>query len=203
MEEMNLLWLNLKLKKLDDFAADMIPMRLIISIAVIAVITILLVFGYRSFSISSAENLVEQECREVESELFSMISTGIARNLDEMNADDGTIRSCSLNLPDNLIYLSFGVDPDPDNDGALTTGLTVNGTVMCYRVDGGSKKTVWLDERFKFREGRFFANRWIINDLGQGYIINSGGTSNLVFELVEKNNESFILIHGNDGISFF
>jgi hypothetical protein len=189
------------MKKMDNIAADMIPTRLIISIAIIAAVTLLVAFGYRSLSISSAENQVEQECREVESELFSMIASGVARDVDEITADDGTIRSCSLNLPDSLIYLSFGVDPDPENDGYFKTGLTVNGTVMFYRVDGGSKKAIWLNERFKFREGFFNANRWVINGNGQGFILKGGGKSTLIFELVKKNNENFILIHENDSIN--
>ena len=188
------------MKKMDDVAADMIPTRLIISIAIIAAITLLIAFGYRSLSISSAENQVEQECRKLESELFSMIASGVARDVGEMNADDGTIRSCSFVLPDSLIYLSFGVDPDPNNDGKLQSGLTLNGTVIFYRVDGGSKKAVWLDEGFKFREGFLIGNKRVINDDGQGYILHNGGKLTIIFELVEKNDDIFILIHGNDNI---
>jgi hypothetical protein len=186
------------MRKIDDFAADMIPTRLIVSIAIIAAITLLVAFGYRVLSINSAENKVEQDCRGLESELFSMIASGVARDADDMNADDGTMRSYSFNLPDSLIYLSFGVDPDPDNNGKLGTGLTVNGSVIFYMVDGGSKKAVWLDERFKFREGLLNSNTWVINGDGQGYIKQGGGKSTLIFELVKQNNESFILIHGTD-----
>ena len=188
------------MKKIDNIAADMIPTRLIISIAIIAAITLLVAFGYLNFKISSAENSLEQECRAIESELFSMVSSGVARDVDELNADDGTIRSCSMSLPDNLIYLSFGVDPDSDNDGVLETGLTINGSVMFYKVEGGSKKAVWLDEDFKFREGLFYGGKWIINGAGQGYILQGGGKSSLIFELVKKSNESFVLIHSNDHI---
>jgi len=188
------------MKKMDELAADMIPTRLIISISIIAAITLLIAFGYKSLSIYSAENQVEQECRKLESELFSMIASGVARDIGEMNADDGTIRSCSFVLPDSLIYLSFGVDPDPDNNGELQSGLTVNGTVIFYRVDGGSKKAIWLDEGFKFREGFIIGNKWVINGDGQGYILQGGGKSTIIFELVEKNENVFILIHGNDNI---
>ena len=187
------------MKRFNDTAADMIPTRLIISIAIIAAVTLLVAFGYRTLSITSAENKVEHECRELESELFSMIASGVPRDLDYIYADDGTIRSYSFNLPDSLIYLSFGVDPDSDNNGKLSTGLTVNGSVIFYKVDGGNKKTIWLDESFKFREGLFKFNRWVINGDGQGHIIEGGGgRTSLIFELVKQNNESFILIHSTD-----
>ena len=51
------------MRKFNDFAADMIPTRLIVSIAIIAAITLLVAFGYRVLSINSAENKVEQDCR--------------------------------------------------------------------------------------------------------------------------------------------
>jgi len=186
------------MRRFDDFAADMIPTRLIVSIAIIAAITLLVAFGYRVLSINSAENKVEQDCRALESELFSMIASGVPRDVDDMNADDGTMRSFSFNLPDSLVYLSFGVDPDPDNNGELTTGLTVNGSIIFYMVDGGSKKVVWLNQNFRFREGILDSNIWVINGDGQGYIIQGGGESTLIFELVKQKNESFILIHGTD-----
>lgn len=174
-----------------------------VSIAIIAAVTLLFGFGYKALNITSAENKLEHECRGVESELFSMLASGVPRDLDYLYSDEGTIRSYSFDLPDNLIYLSFGVDPDPDNNGRLSTGLTLNGTVIFYKVDGGSKKAVWLDERFKFREGIYRLGRWVVNGDGQGYIIeNGGGKTNLVFELVGQNNESFILIHGTDRFWF-
>ena len=157
-------------------------------------------FGYKNLSITSSENNVEQECREIESELYSMVSSGVARNLSDIGSDQGTIRSCCMNLPDNLVYLSFGVDPDPKNNGNYQSGLTLNGSCIFYKIDGGSKKVIWLDESFKFREGKLFSDKWFLKGLGQGYIIRGGGKVNLVFELVKKDEELLILIHGNDNI---
>jgi hypothetical protein len=82
----------------------------------------------------------------------------------------------------------------------LETGLTEDGSAIFYRVGGGSKHVIWLSEEFKFREGDYTNNKWVINGDGQGFIITSEGKTTLVFELVQKNDERYVLIHSNDKI---
>ena len=100
-----------------------------------------------------------------------------------------------------MIYLSFGVDPDPNNNGELQTGLTENGSTIFYRVAGGSKHVLWFEDEYRFREGIYTDGKWVINDDGQGYIITCGGKTTLTFELVLKNHETYILIHATDTIN--
>jgi len=189
------------MRKIDNIASDMIPIRLIISIAVIAAMVIMISVGYNNLSVVLAKNQVENECRTLESKLYTMISSGIARNVDEINSCEGTKRTHTFNLPDTLIFLAFGVDPDPNNDGILETGLTCNGSVIFYKVMGDNKQVIWLpDEGFRFREGELADDKWIINDGEQGFISSNGGKTTLTFELVQKNHEIYILIQGNDGI---
>jgi hypothetical protein len=99
------------------------------------------------------------------------------------------------------MYLAFGVDPDSDNNGELETGLTENGSAIFYRVSGGSKHVLWLtQDEYRFREGKYIDGKWVINGDGQGYIITSGGSTTLTFELVQKNHEIYILIQATDTI---
>ena len=189
------------MRRKNDFAAEMIPIRLIISIAIIAAIALMIGVGFRNLSITSAENQIEIECRTLESKLYTMMGSGVARDVDEINAGDGTKRSITFNLPDSLMYLAFGVDPDADNDGELETGLTENGSAIFYRVSGGSKHVLWLtQDEYRFREGKYIDGKWVINGDGQGYIITSGGSTTLTFELVQKNHEIYILIQATDTI---
>lgn len=187
------------LRKLDCIAADMIPIRLIVSVTIIAAISFIVFFGLINLRVVLAENQIESECRSIESKLYSMIENGVSRDVDESGAGDGTRRFHSFDLPDNLIYLSFGVDPDEDNDGVLQSGLTSDGCVIFYKVDGGSKKVVWLNESFRLREGKFESDRWTLNAPQQGYIITSSGGFTVNFELVEKNHVIYVLAHENDG----
>jgi len=187
--------------KKNDFAAEMIPIRLILSITVIAAIALMVGVGFINLSITSAENQVELECRTLESKLYTMMGSGIARDVDEINAGDGTKRSHAFHLPDNLMYLSFGVDPDPDNNGELQTGVTENGSSIFYRVAGGSKHVLWFEDEYRLREGKYNDGKWILNDDEQGYIITCGGKTTLTFELVQKNHETYILIQATDTIN--
>ena len=66
---------------------------------------------------------------------------------------------------------------------------------------GSNKQVIWFpEEGFKFREGKYVNNKWIINKDEQGFVFSSGGKTTLTFELVEKNHEKYILIHSNDGM---
>lgn len=53
------------MRKMDNIASDMIPIRLIISIAVIAAMVIMISVGYNNLSIVLAKNQVENECRTI------------------------------------------------------------------------------------------------------------------------------------------
>lgn len=183
-------------------AVEMIPIRLIISIAIIAAIAVMISVGANTLCIFLAQHQVEQECRQMESTLSTMVEGGIPRDVDEVNAAEGTKRVCTLTLPDTLVYLSFGGDPDAENIGVLKPALTEGGSAIFYKVAGGSKQVTWLPkETYRFREGAYHENRWMINEDGCSYIVQSGGKTTLVFELVQKNHETYILIHGNDRIT--
>ncbi|MFH1101200.1 MAG: hypothetical protein V1726_04090 [Methanobacteriota archaeon] len=190
------------MKKMDGFAAEMIPIRLVISMVIIAAIMVMVVMGYNYFRVVSAEHQVENEYRAFESTLYSMIGSGVARDVNEVGAGEGTKRVFTFHLPDTLVYLAFGVDPDTDNDGVLHTGLTEGGSVVCYRVSNGGKHVFWLpSDQFQFREGNYTDERWVIHEDGQGFILDAGGESTLTFELVQQNTQVYILIQGSDSFN--
>lgn len=187
------------MRQMNTNAVEMIPVRLIISLAIIAAIAVLLVFASGSLRVFLAEHQVEQECRKLESSLSTMIGSGVPRDVDEASAAEGTKRVQRLTLPDSLLYLSFGCDPDPLNTGVLQPGVLEDGAAIFYRVDGGSKQVIWLPKvTYKFREGTFVDNRWVIKGAGQSYIVSGGGKTTLVFERVEKNHEIYILVYGTE-----
>jgi hypothetical protein len=196
---------NMHIRKLDCFAAEMIPIRMIISIAIIAAIGVMVAIGYHNLNITNSENLIHNQCSELQSELYTLTASGVARDVDEINAGEGTKRVYSFDLPDSINYLAFGVDPDSDNNGVLSTGLTSDGSMICYKVDGGSKKIIWLSEDdVRFREGKFTGDKWVINtdNTGdQGFVISDSGTSTLTFELVKQHDQLFILIQATDSLN--
>jgi hypothetical protein len=193
------------LKKLDNKAADFLPIRLIVSLVVIVAITGLMGFGLYNLSITQSENQVDQECKELISSLNSMVAKGEPRDVYDVSGTRGSTRVVELDLPDNLLYLSFGMDPDPLNNGKLRSGLDGEGNVIFYKLEGGSKKSIWLDEDFKFREGLLYSknpDKWIIIPSSlcdpEGYVISDGGETTITFELVKDGQENLILIHARD-----
>lgn len=192
------------LRKLDEKAADVLPIRLIVSIAIIAAVTGITGFGLYNMSITSSENQVDHECKDLISSLNSMVEKGEPRELYDLD-DLGSTRVEEFTLPDNLLYISFGMDPDPLNNGKLRSSLEGKGNVIFYKVEGGSKKAIWLDEDFKFREGILYSknpDKWIMLPPSlfapTGYVIQDGGGTTITFELVKYNNENLILIHATD-----
>ena len=182
---------------MDANAVEMIPVRLIISIAIISAIAVMTVFASSSLRTLLAEHQVEQECRLLESTLSTMVGSGVPRDVDEASTAEGTKRVQTFTLPDSLLYLSFGGDPDSLNTGVLKPGLIEDGAAIFYMVEGGSKQVIWLPkETYKFREGTYVDHKWVINGTGQSFIVHSGGKITLVFERVQKKHVIYILIHG-------
>jgi hypothetical protein len=186
---------------MNNEAVEMLPIRLIISLAIIAAIAVLIVVASGNLRTVLAEHEVEGQCRLLESSLSTMVGTGGFRDVDAFSAPEGSKRMQTFSLPDSVMYLSFGGDPDPSNTGVIAPGLTEDGAVIVYQVQGGSKNVIWLPkETYKFREGTYVDNKWIIQGDGQSYIIQGGGTTTLVFERVTKNHQVYIFIHENDEI---
>lgn len=175
------------MRSCDTFAAEMIPIRLLISIAIIAAIAVLVGVGVGMLRTNLAQHQVEQQCQDLLSALATMVQSGVPRDLTEWLAAEGTTRVQTFALPDSLVYLSFGGDPDTGNTGVLHPWLTEDGAAIFYKVQGGSKQVIWLAKGiYRFREGRLSNTTWVLNGDGKSYIIDHGESSILVFELVQK-----------------
>ncbi len=61
------------MRQMNTNAVEMIPIRLIISLAIIAAIAVMMVFASSSLRTLLAEHQVEQECRLLESTLSTMV----------------------------------------------------------------------------------------------------------------------------------
>lgn len=191
----------IKPREFNCYAAELIPIRMIISIGIIAAISVLLAFGYANMAVTHAENQIRNDISALQAQLYIMIGSGTPRNVNEINAAEGTKRVQTFHLPESINYLAFGVDPDPDNTGILETGHLEDGAVICFKVSKSSKNVMWLNpDQVRFVEGIFNSdtNRWEINQGPQGFIIDSPGQVTLAFELVTQNNEIYILIQATD-----
>lgn len=175
---------------------ELLPVRLMMSIAMIATIVILIGVAAGNLQVFLAEHDVETACRSLQASLCTMVADGAFRDVDDRSSPEGTKRIHTFSLPGSLVYLSFGGDPDPADNGSRTLGLLEDGAVIVYRVEGGSKKILWLPiETSKFRQGRYVNDQWVIDGQGRSVVLSTGGTITLVFECVQKQHQKFILIH--------
>lgn len=181
------------MRVLDNQAADTLPIRLIISISFIAAFLLFLSIGLRNIQYVLEEYELEQRCSIIQSELYSMITSGIPRDLDDPDSKDGSKRIHTLHLPDDIIFLAFGVDPDTMDN------LTDNGCLIVYKLSNGFKKMIWLHDNIYLRAGVYDNGRWILSQ--KGFILNENGDTTLTFELVEKNNIEYILIYTSENLS--
>jgi hypothetical protein len=175
---------------------SMIPIRLLMSVAIIAAISLMVWYGMSLVHLSESTHQVENECQELQSTLLTMTGSGICRDVDDSNAAEGTKRVMTLTLPESLLYLSFGGDPDAGNTGELFHGLFEDGSSIFYKIQGLSKQVVWYPKEFiKFREGIKYNGRWVVNGSGQSFILHQGGTTTLVFEYVQQHQDTYILVY--------
>ena len=184
---------------MDERGAIFIPMRVLISIVVMAAIVGIAFIGLQNAMKVAAEKQVERECNELISMLSTMVK-GDARDINNPQDMQGSTRTKEFDLPDKLVYIGFGVDPDPDNDGKLSSKLVGNGSCIFYKVEGMSKKVIWLDNDIKFREGKNESGKWKIKYPEQGFVIKDGGKIKLSFELVKDFSDEYVLILAEDNI---
>ena len=176
-----------------------LPMRLLMSIVVIAVIATLFYLGLKHIMPAMAENKVERQITELEAMFNEMIS-GDARNLDIMEnykESPGERRTFKFDLPSSLAYLGIGTDPDPNNDGKIEKGIVEDGRIIVFKIKGRNKKICWLDENIKIRLGNYTNNNWLIKEPDEGLIITSGGKYSITFELVSYHGEKYILVYAD------
>ncbi len=194
----------------DERGTMEIPMRFVVYVMITGAIIALVAIGISRLEPGITEDTLEKQIGAMKVSLDSMQS-GAARNLIDPASPGGNIRTYKIVLPQDVGYLAFGADPDPDNDGDLTNTkdniLTDMGNVIIYSSSGG-KKIIPLDENIEIREGLFENGRWVMNRADgkqYGVVIRGSGKSEITFELVYDPimKERYTLSHFTDDLDAF
>ncbi len=171
------------------------------SLSIIAAIVFIIASASGWVRTYQAQQQIDNQCHLLEASLLTMVQSGASRDVDDLHAAEGAKRLQQFTLPNSLVFLCFGGNPDPSDHGSFSSALSDESSVICYKVQGGSTQVIWFPgESFQFREGLLVDSRWTLHDAGQSFILHHGGVYSLVFEHVEKNHESYILIHNTDDI---
>lgn len=193
----------------DDRASIEIPMRLLVYVILIAAIVVVSAIGLSRISPGMTTNIMEKQIGEIKVTLSNMQHGG-TRNLIDPDSPDGNIRTLMITIPEDVDYLAFGADPDPDNDFNLTNTpegfITERGNVIFYSSKTSGKIRIPLDDSVEIREGLLENGRWIVNNIGgrqYGTVISGKGNYELAFELVYDpiSKEKYTLIHMTDNLN--
>lgn len=194
----------------NDSASIEIPIRLVVYVILTAAIIAIAAIGITHIWPGMTTDIMEKQIGEIKVSLTGMQSGG-ARNLIDPDSPAGNIRTFMISIPEDVDYLAFGADPDPDNDLNLANTpegmLTGRGNVIFYSGTGG-KIRIPLDESIELREGRLEHGRWVINNIGEkqyGTVILEKGNYELTFELVYDpiSKQKYTLVHMTDDLNAY
>jgi len=195
----------------DETASIEIPIRLVVYMILTGAIIALTAIGLSQIWPGITTDSMEKQIGEIKVSLSAMQS-GSARNLIDSDSPLGNIRTFKITIPEDVDYLAFGADPDPDNDHNLTNtppdSFTEGGNVIFYSSEKGGKIRIPLDASVELREGMLDNGRWVINNLGDkqyGAVITGKGRYELTFELVYDpvSKEKYTLVHFTDDLNAF
>jgi hypothetical protein len=140
----------------DEKASIEIPIRLVVYVILTGAIIALTAIGLSQIWPGITKDSMEKQIGEIKVSLNAMQS-GSARNLIDKESPLGNIRTFKITIPEDVDYLAFGADPDPDNDHNLTNTpedlLTEGGNVIFYSSEKGGKIRLPLDGNVELREG--------------------------------------------------
>jgi hypothetical protein len=184
---------------LDTGAIDTAPMKIVFYLAVTGVILMLVAVSWNSVSSCFRGYHVEEQINDLSVELLS-IQKGYARNLGDTGSIEGSRCTVRLSLPENVRFLAFGVDPDPDTDGNLSNSewLPENNTLLVQYTNGLKNRFIIKGEEIRFRKGTIAEGTWNLDPYSvqdnMGIVIENPVNGDYTFELAFAG-EKYTLSH--------
>ncbi len=129
----------------DTKAADTIPLKLVVYLALLAAVVILLANAWSIASPVLQDAEIKAQAETASLSLLS-IQGGYARNSEDRYSPEGSMCTLSFSLPPSVRYISFGVDPDQECNGNLTDSEWISeSNTLIYQYKNGVKKRVLLE----------------------------------------------------------
>ncbi|MCD6513072.1 MAG: hypothetical protein J7K61_05680 [Thermoplasmata archaeon] len=169
----------------DNRGEAFIPIRILISVTMIAAISAVSFIAYENAMKIADEKHVENICQKILSKLEEMKKEGKVRDLNNPREVIGDRREFSFYLPSSVEYVAFGCSPD-DADNIINDGHCI-----IYKIHGRSKNVIWIED-FGFRKGVIEGDAFKITD--SGYIIYGGGKEKFLMELVFNGDGYYAII---------
>ena len=177
----------------DTRGVDTIPLKLVVYLALTGAVMLLIAVSWGNIMpvIQGAD--VDGQITDAALKIAS-VQQGATRDLLDQQSADGSMCVVELSLPDNVKFIGFGVDPDPDTNGNLTDSeWVVENNTIVYQYSNGVKKRVFLNgDIVLFRNGvQDESGRWVIdtnldvvNGHGVGVVLEGPVSGEFIFEMV-------------------
>lgn len=168
----------------NTYATLQIPIRLLISIAIITFFIGLVVIGSQLATETIQQNTLKTRLFEIKQEIETLYQHGNSRNLDDPTASVGSKRVFSLTIPDCVSSVFFG-----------KKSTDANGLKSSIRyVANQQTEIVWLNSEIQLLSGRKITDAWYPNQNDTGLQLQKG-TYSFTAELVCNNSMHFVLIY--------
>ena len=177
----------------DTRGVDTIPLKLVVYLALTCAVMVLIAVSWGNIMpfIEGAD--VDEQITDAALKITS-IKQGAARDILDTRSADGSMCVVELSLPDNVRFVGFGVDPDPDANGNLTDSeWVVEDNTIVYQYSNGVKKRVFLNgDTIQFQNGiQDASGRWVIDtnlDIANGHdvgvVLEGPISGEFIFEMV-------------------
>ena len=187
----------------DTRGVDTIPLKLVVYLALTGAVMVLIAVSWGNIMpfIEGAD--VDKQITDA-ALMITSVQRGATRDLLDQRSADGSMCVIELSLPDNVRFVGFGIDPDPDANGNLTDSKWVaEDNTIVYQYSNGVKKRVSLNgETVQFRNGvQDTSGRWVINtnlDVANshdaGVVLEGPVSGEFTFEMV-FDGEIYMLSH--------
>ncbi len=174
----------------DTRGIDTVPLKMIFYLTITGIVVILMAVSWSNMSPVYSGAKDSKQINDASLEIRS-IQNGYARNLHELNSPEGSMCELEFSL-DDVSYLAFGVDPDPDMNGNFsdTQWIPENNTIICQYDNGVRDRYRISGETISFLKGSQDDNgKWSVDEKYEkngktGVLIEGPMEGVFVFELV-------------------
>ncbi len=169
------------IKKLldNDSAAQGLPVQLVVTVVLLAVITGICAKVAILFINDQNENKLKGELDLIDKRASLIYIQGGARDIDNPDDTSGTIENIHVEIPDNTAFVVFGSMPSPDGKPP-SSGYPHTENVFYYVLNDGRVQT-------RASIARFLAN----NTKGEPFVLYPG-EYDLTIELVKNKNGTYV-----------
>jgi len=164
----------------DDYAAEGLAMRLVITVVLLSIIIGLSAKAVSLFLNDINEKKLKGELDLIDKRAAMIYTLGGARDINDPDDSSGTMEKIHVEIPDNSAFVVFGGMPSGDGN-PQTAGNIHTDNVFYYVLKDGRVQT-------RSSIARFFTDR-----PGQPFVLYPG-EYDLTMELVRNNNGTYVKI---------